>query len=243
MVACKLLLNGWLKPTGRVMELGCGTGLLSLAVSAAAAAATTAAKQITDAVERIVMTDYNEAVLQAAAANVQRNQADYCCVHHLDWFDYCLPDNHIDASATKSRQFSYSAGGSDKCLLNRCSRNDNDNGMGAFVETILAADVVYNQDHAMAIPRVVDRYLTTTDTTGSFHCILPLRPQYLNEVELLMTEMQACGFRVVSQAELWAKDVDADSATAADAADPEDRMCRQGVWYRWLHYKRSGQLE
>jgi predicted nicotinamide N-methyase len=197
------------------MELGCGTGLFGMAVAATA--------DLTKVIS-VTMTDFNQTVLNTVSDNVKANQSALrlpCHVHRLDWFDYhenCNEDSHGTNISNMDRQ---------------------------SFQTILGADVVYSQQHSLSIPRVVDYYLAVD---GNFHCIIPLRPQYHEEVQLLMSEMLAVtGFRLLGQMDMWAADVDDNdnninirnhNKEEEDYCDDDDRMCRKGVWYRWLHYRR-----
>ena len=171
--------------------------------------------KITASNTHITMTDFHPGVLANAEVNVSENNLnDKISVEKVDWFSYLPRHASYDSSAAIN---------------------------GPKYSIILAADVIYNNDHAESIPYVVAAHLKRSPESV-FHCVLPLRPQYRSEVTLFETAMRNAGFVLGSEPmDIWEWEVDATPANRAsvisDEGELNDPMCRFGVWYRVFEFR------
>ena len=148
----------------RILELGAGTGLVSLAV--------TKLLCMRGASARIVASDYHPAVLSNLEHNVRANFPPgtlppglSLSTHSLDWSMYA-PSDRMD---TKDRD---TAPPFDKPF-----------------DVILAADVVYEPAHTSWIHDTVSALLPHPTPTQSFpprfHLLMPLRPTHTSETRMV----------------------------------------------------------
>ena len=124
----------------RVLELGCGTGLSGIFCAKFGA-------------ESVLMTDFNETVLQTVAQNADRNALPNVTIKRLDWLDLLKEKDDTDRDESIERDFSEHS-----------------------FETIIGSDIVYDPDHADIVPKVVDRLLALNEHARAYICVGP-RPE------------------------------------------------------------------
>ena len=100
-----------------IIELGCGTGLSGIFCAVFGA-------------KSVLMTDYNDTVLETVATNVERNRISHIVsTKRLDWLEL-IEQHHSNPSFTPS------------------------------YDTIVGSDIVYDPDHAEVVPRLLNVLLS-----------------------------------------------------------------------------------
>jgi predicted nicotinamide N-methyase len=192
-----------------VLELGSGTGLVATVVNCILHNA------------RFVVSDYLPVILKTLVANLNENKNNKknkftanddskTCVMLLDWF-------HADSTSS-------------------CWCHESDCSMPPQFDTILAADVVYDMDHAEIVPKVVSKYLASE---GTFYCVLPLRPNYNGDVDVFEQSMRDEDLWCYGSVDIWQWEQD---IIKRDEKPNEEGLCRQGSWYRFYQYGFHAQL-
>lgn len=126
-----------------ILELGCGTGLSGIFCAKFGA-------------KHVLMTDYNEKVLETVAINLTRNSLSNVSTKRLDWNELI--------QAVSSRIL-----GND-LVLQHCH------------ETIIGSDIVYDPEHAEIVPRVLDTLLAHSPNARIYIAIgpRPEAPQFMH---------------------------------------------------------------
>jgi SAM-dependent methyltransferase len=178
----------------RILELGAGTGLVSLAVAKIASLLCDrqARSSIDEITVEIFATDYDRAVLSNLRDNIRRNEPLNGCVSlkacSLDWEQYyqlrmgrdrnMKEDLHVasDPQGEKLRTHSF--------------------------DVILAADVVYGLQHAEWLKATVQSLLrypghdatTTSQSVDNplFHLVAPIRHTHRAELESIVQVFSPC---------------------------------------------------
>ena len=99
---------------------------------------------------------------------------------------------------------------------------------------VMAADVIYDNEQASAVPKVIDYLLSNG---GTCWIVSPQRPQYCAEIHLFEQEMLKY-FENTRTKRIWQRDIHSQEVTSSSPED-EDPMCRNGVWYTFNEYRRT----
>jgi predicted nicotinamide N-methyase len=113
-----------------IIELGCGTGLSGIFCAAFGA-------------KSVLMTDYNETVLQTVATNVERNRiSGIVTTKRLDWLE--LIEQHASNSSLTPQY-----------------------------DTIIGSDIVYDPEHAEVVPKLLNVLLSHNESARVYIAIGP----------------------------------------------------------------------
>lgn len=118
-----------------VLELGCGTGLSGIFCAKFGA-------------RSVLMTDYNETVLETVAANGTRNDLPNLAFKRLDWLDLLRQKDASETSLIDWPTF----------------------------DAIIGSDIVYDPEHADIVPKVLDILLAHNDHARAYIAVGP-RPE------------------------------------------------------------------
>jgi predicted nicotinamide N-methyase len=118
-----------------ILELGCGTGLSGIFCAKFGA-------------RSVLMTDYNDKVLETVAINASRNDLKHVTIKHLDWTELLKTNNS-------------------SVLL--------EHDIAPF-DTIIGSDIVYDPEHATIVPKILNLLLSQNEYARAYIAIGP-RPE------------------------------------------------------------------
>lgn len=190
-----------------VLELGCGTGLSGIFCARFGA-------------RSVLMTDYNQTVLETVSENAKSNHLTNVAIQRLDWHEL-LEDRMDETSSTQKigREEGIKGGSGDIQLENdkngeeaHVTRNE-DNELssrqefGSF-ETIIGSDIVYNPEHAEIVPKVLNRLLAHNDRARAYIAVGP-RPEASKFMNIMANDFD---FELVERKEPMYIDAEGESS-------------------------------
>jgi 2-polyprenyl-3-methyl-5-hydroxy-6-metoxy-1,4-benzoquinol methylase len=101
-------------------------------------------------------------------------------------------------------------------------------------DLVIACDVLYSIEHSVLVPQVVKNYLKSN---GLFYIMIPLRPNYAEEVELFEQEILKQGFKVVHCSHYFDFYLDCNTKLPELIPSENDEMTKTGCFYRFLIYE------
>jgi predicted nicotinamide N-methyase len=129
-----------------ILELGCGTGLSGIFCAKFGA-------------RSVVMTDYNETVLETVALNASRNALPNVTFRRLDWVELIGQNSTAETQMSEIQPF----------------------------DTIIGSDIVYDPEHAEVVPKVIDRLLSHNPCARAYISVGP-RPESAKFQQIMVSE-------------------------------------------------------
>ncbi|ORX74484.1 hypothetical protein DL89DRAFT_16985 [Linderina pennispora] len=166
------------------LELGSGTGLAGMVL----------ARELQHVGGVVVMTDYLASLLDVLTASSRDNSVDdgTAQIRHLDWFEVAQRMQNAEAGVAAPK-----ANYSDVTAQREATagaRQLDVAGMQRGFSLVVAADVLYELEHAKVIPILADYFLATSGkVTPRFVVTTPLRATHKKEVSAFEAEMAKIG--------------------------------------------------
>jgi predicted nicotinamide N-methyase len=194
----------------KVLELGCGTGLVGIMVEKWFRTHRLSLK--------LTMTDYLDSLIDNCRFNVNMNASG----GRQDVFEGLQLPIYSERFLTEENTQIAKNDVVDVKLLDwrECQKDGKPSLPENSFDYIVAADCIFDESHSLLVPKVIDRYLSRTPSdpkSGMAIVLVPHRPHYKNEVALFQQEMSQLvdnGIQLVEERKLTMSSV---VGTSSDA--------------------------